>query len=296
METGLTRMTGTIQQLKEPKVDEALPHGFFLAGCSAEYQASSQIALIGGIAQGYRPVIMSELMPANDLEVVDPNMRDSRGYNAELGVRGRWLDGRLHLQSTLFLLRYNQRIGQQAFQDADGITRFLRTNVGDSRTAGLELYAEGAVLQNRDAMLSLFTSTAWMDGQYTRGSIWVGGEAIDLAGKYLESAPRWTTRNGLNGQWRRWDAALQFSFVDETWSDARNTRIPVPNGTRGLVPGYTVWDAHLGATISSQVRVRLSCSNLGNASYFTKRPTIYPGPGVWPSDGRSLTGTLIVRM
>jgi Fe(3+) dicitrate transport protein len=296
VETGLTNMTGAIRNLSDPAVDDNLRHRFFLAGCSAEYKVSPGVALLGGIAQGYRPVIMSERMPANDLEVVDPDMRDSKGYNAELGVRGHWLDGGLHLQATLFLLQYDDRIGQQAFQDSDGTTRFLRTNVGDTRTAGVELYAEGVLLQTREGMLSLFTSTAWMDGRYTRGSIWLGGESVNLKGKFLESAPRWTTRNGLNGQWRRWNAALQFSFVDRTWSDARNTVIPVPNGTRGLVPAYAVWDAHLGATISHQVRLRLSCSNLGNASYFTKRPTLYPGPGVWPSDGRSLTATVMVRM
>lgn len=34
---------------------------------------------------------------------------------------------------------------------------------------------------------------------------------------------------------------------------------------------------------------------VGNAldvRYFTKRPTFYPGPGVWPSDGRALRLTV----
>ncbi|MBK9688420.1 MAG: hypothetical protein IPO65_11960 [Saprospiraceae bacterium] len=31
------------------------------------------------------------------------------------------------------------------------------------------------------------------------------------------------------------------------------------------------------------------------SKYFTKRPTGYPGQGVWPSDGRSLTAMATIR-
>jgi Fe(3+) dicitrate transport protein len=41
---------------------------------------------------------------------------------------------------------------------------------------------------------------------------------------------------------------------------------------------------------------RLGVNNLTNEQYFTKRPTMYPGPGIWPSDGRSIVGSVVVRL
>jgi Fe(3+) dicitrate transport protein len=36
------------------------------------------------------------------------------------------------------------------------------------------------------------------------------------------------------------------------------------------------------------MRVRAAVNNLFDLQYFTKRPQFYPGPGIWPSDGRAL--------
>jgi len=36
----------------------------------------------------------------------------------------------------------------------------------------------------------------------------------------------------------------------------------------------------------------LGVNNITDEQYFTKRPTGYPGGGVWPSDGRSVTATV----
>jgi Fe(3+) dicitrate transport protein len=42
--------------------------------------------------------------------------------------------------------------------------------------------------------------------------------------------------------------------------------------------------------------LRMSANNLTDQQYFTKRPAFYPGPGVWPSDGRSVVLTVQVRL
>ena len=56
----------------------------------------------------------------------------------------------------------------------------------------------------------------------------------------------------------------------------------------GVVPAYTLVDVSGGWSASRAVRVTGGVSNLLNRQYFTKRPQLYPGPGVWPSDGRSV--------
>lgn len=44
------------------------------------------------------------------------------------------------------------------------------------------------------------------------------------------------------------------------------------------------------------LELRLNINNLTDKQYFTKRPTFYPGPGVWPSEGRSFSGSFIIRL
>lgn len=296
LEKGLTEMTGVIRALPPEQIPSDVQHEFVLLGCSFDYRVGKKTRLYGGLSQAYRPVIMAEFIPANDLEKVDPNLNDSYGYNAELGVRTSLWDDRLKVNTTLFRVQYNDRIGQQAFEDTDGVTRFLRTNIGDSQTDGLELYAEATLLRANNAGVSVFTSSAIMDGRYTEGQLASGTENRDIALNHLESVPYWTSRNGIQAYWRRYSASLQYSFVDKTYSDAFNTEKPTANGSRGIVPAYSLWDAHFGATINAHLRFQVTVSNLTDVSYFTKRPTTYPGPGVWPSDGLGVTGMVVVRL
>jgi Fe(3+) dicitrate transport protein len=53
------------------------------------------------------------------------------------------------------------------------------------------------------------------------------------------------------------------------------------------VPAYTIVDLNGSIGVTSRVRLRGGVNNLFDASYFTKRPSFFPGPGVWPSDGRT---------
>lgn len=295
LESGITRMSGVLTTLPPDRAITEIEHRFALLGISFQYNPRPNLRVYGGLSQAYRPVVLGEVIPANILEKVDDNLRDSRGYNAELGVQGDWFEKRLKLHATLFQVQYNNRIGQQALEDASGSTYFLKTNIGDSRTNGLELYVEGVALRTASTYISLYTATALMDGRYQNGQIAQGNNNVDLSDKYVESVPRLTSRNGLQTSWKRWNAALQYSFVAKTYADPLNTEIANPNGARGLVPAYSLWDAHVGVQINPNVRFRLSVNNIANHQYFTKRPTIYPGPGVWPSDGRSIIGMVTLR-
>jgi Fe(3+) dicitrate transport protein len=43
-------------------------------------------------------------------------------------------------------------------------------------------------------------------------------------------------------------------------------------------------------------KIEASCNNLFNRMYFTRRADAYPGPGIIPSDGRSLYVSLGIRI
>jgi Fe(3+) dicitrate transport protein len=64
----------------------------------------------------------------------------------------------------------------------------------------------------------------------------------------------------------------------------------------GLVPGYGLLDINTSYHASEKIMIRLNVNNVTNKQYFTKRPTFYPGPGVWPSDGRSVNVSIGVKI
>jgi Fe(3+) dicitrate transport protein len=100
------------------------------------------------------------------------------------------------------------------------------------------------------------------------------------------------TRNGLTVRAYSSSITFLYSYTGKTYADALNTEIPLPNGAVGLVPAYGLLDINASFRILNQIVLRVNVNNVTNKQYFTKRPSFYPGPGVWPSDGRSVVVTM----
>jgi len=294
VESGLTDMSGSISYLAPTKVPNQIAHRFPLFGASAQYKLSSFANLYAGISEAYRPVIFADVIPANALEKIDSNLLDAKGFNAEFGVRGNWRN-RVHFDVSVFALHYNNRMGSTIIQE-NGQSLVFKTNLGNTITRGIEFYTEVNVFQSKTTQLSLFTSTSYFDAHYVQGSLVAGGKITEIAGNRIESTPKWMTRNGLQLRHRKLSSALQYSWVDYSYSDPENTVTPSANGSKGTVPAYGLFDFNATYRFSQHWSLRASVSNFTDTQYFTKRPTIYPGPGVWPSDGRSFTMTLMIKL
>lgn len=293
VESGATDMVGYLSYLDPAKTPNKIAHHFPLFGASAQYKLSNFATLYGGISQAYRPIIFADVIPANALEKVDSNLLDNKGYNAELGIRGKWRN-RVHFDVSVFELAYNNRMGNTIIQE-NGQSIVFKTNVGNVRTRGVEFYTEVNLLETKNARISVFTSTSYFDSRYVQGSVVVAGKNTEIAGNRVETTPQWMTRNGLQGRYRGFSAALQYSWVDFSYSDPENTVTPTANGTKGIVPAYGLFDFNATYRLNQHFSLKASVSNFTDTQYFTKRPTIHPGPGVWPSDGRSFMTTLIVK-
>lgn len=294
LENGQTDFSGYIRYLKPEVVPNSIPHRFPLFGISAQYRINNENRVYGGFSQAYRPVILKDIIPASVLERADKNLKDAYGYNAEIGLSGR--KGRLHYDLSAFLVQYNNRLSSLILNDPDGTSYIFRTNIGDSRTKGLEMYVEYEFIRSNKTRLSAFTSTAYMDARYVSGKVSNGKENQSIKGNKVESVPEWTSRNGIEFNHRWLSATLLASYVSESFADAFNTVLPMANGARGVVPGYTLVDLNTTFHITSRYTIRFGINNLLNKSYFTKRPTFYPGPGIWPSDGRSVVMTVGVKL
>ncbi|MBD2751408.1 TonB-dependent receptor family protein [Spirosoma validum] len=290
IENGKTEFRGTIDYYDPVNLPTDINHKFALLGINAQYRLNDAVKVYGGWSQSYRPVIFKDIIPTSVYERIDKNLKDAYGYNAEIGVDGRWQG--LHLNVTVFDLLYRNRLGTLLLANPDGTSYIFRTNIGDSRSTGVEALLETQLFRTEKLLLSGFTSTAYNNARYINGRVSAGTENRTVAGNQVESAPRWTSRNGLTARYGIASLTLQYSYVSETFSDALNTTTPSVNGAIGPVPAYSLWDLNGSWRIRRGLSVRGSINNLLNIQYFTKRPTFYPGPGIWPSDGRSAVLTV----
>jgi Fe(3+) dicitrate transport protein len=230
-------------------------------------------------------MIFKDLIPSSLYEKVDPNIKDAYGYNAEFGFRGNWKF--LKWDVNAFLLKINNRFGTFALTDTAGNYYTYRTNIGNSLNKGIEMYIEGNWMLNNYISLTAFTSTAFMNDRYVDAKVKLNNTNVDVGGNKVESAPDLVTRNSIVLIIHKFSVGLLYSYASQTYADALNTVTPPISAATGLVPSYGLWDLNLSYRLSKTIEVKLSINNVGDKKYFTKRPMFYPGPGIWPSDGRS---------
>jgi Fe(3+) dicitrate transport protein len=293
IEKGTSEMTGTISYKEDGQVPQGIEYNFVALGVNANFQFSPHNRVYGGISQANRPVLFQDIIPGSPLATISPDLTHSFGYNSEIGWEINPKDA-MHLNATLFYTFIGDRIGNILVQQ-DGATLTQKSNIGDSGTAGLELLWDWEFLRKDRFTLSFYTSSSWMRAQYLNGSV-AGSEGnIDITGNQVEAVPEWISRNGLTATYGLLQLVLQHQYVSKSFADALNTETPPPSGAVGLVPSYNVWDLQ-GIYQYKNLTMRASFQNIFDKSYFTKRPQMYPGSGIWPSDGRSLVVSLGFRI
>ena len=264
---------------------------FLLAGVGAQFQATGTTALYGNVSQAYRPVDYSALEPFGVTSRIDPNLHDSKGYNADIGYRGS-LGEWLNFDLGGFFLKYNNRIGTVALTDATtGNDYSLRTNVADSEHKGVETYLEISPFKllapTSRHRLSAFNSLAYVDARYVSG---------EFRGKRVEYAPRIIERVGLTYGYGPFSITGQYSYTGSSFGEANNFVAPDnDNPLRGLVPAYTVLDVSATCHLPNGLDLRAGINNLADERYFTRRTDEYPGPGIIPAQGRAGYVTLAAK-
>ncbi len=294
IETGETNMTGIITYYSETGLPNTIEHRFPLFGVSAQYDISNNMNFYAGWSQAYRPVIFKDIIPASIYEVSDKNLEDAYGYNSEIGYRGTWRF--LKWDITAFHLQYNNRLGTLAQTDTAGNLIIFRTNIGDSYTNGVELFMQGDFALSNKATFSLFTSTSFMNARYQDATIKSGTENVSIDGNKLESVPSCISRNGFTITYSVVSFSTLSSYTAKSFADALNTVEASTTGAIGLVPSYELLDFNLALKLSGKLKLQLNVNNALDEQYFTKRPQFYPGPGIWPSDGRTFSGTVSIKI
>ncbi|SEI68983.1 Fe(3+) dicitrate transport protein [Dyadobacter sp. SG02] len=300
VEKGGTDMTGKITYYDPQNLPNTIKHSFPLFGISSQYKIGEHSRAYAGFSQAYRPVVFKDIIPGSVLEQVDKNLKDANGYNLEAGVSGNIKDV-LRYDIGLFQVMINHRMGTIAMKDANGNAYLYRTTTGDSKTRGVEAYLEYTAFKRYNGgepqtELSFFTSTSYFDAEYVRGTAVLNGENKSVAGNRVEGVPTWISRNGIQFQYKKLSVTAQYSYVSSNFANPLNTVEPSANGTIGKVPGYGLLDLNATLYLGQHYKLRFGVNNITDKQYFTKRPTMYPGAGIWSSDGRSLGISFGIRI
>jgi Fe(3+) dicitrate transport protein len=267
---------------------------FILPGVGAEYHIG-MTELYANYSHAYRPVLFSEITGNPTTDVIDPDMRDARGYNIDLGYRGRVKDY-LFFDVGAYLLQYDNRVGLIAQQRADGSFYNLRTNVGNSLSKGVEALVEFSptkawMKDTRRGNLTLFASLAFIQARYGDFRVVVrqGNNLVEtnLKDKRVENAPEQIHRVGATYSIKKLILTAQYSHVSEAFSDANNTVTPTANGTNGLIPSYDLMDVSGTYRFNERFFLKGGVNNLFGEKYFTRRSGGYPGPGLMAAEPRN---------
>ncbi len=294
-ETGNSKMDGVIKYYTVNQLPTSIKHNFTLLGISSQYLLDKENTLYGGISQAYRPVIFKDIVPASTYEQIDKNLQDAFGYNAEIGLRGKSFK---HLQYDIsyFRIIYKNKLGTLVLQNNAGQPYTYKTNIGNSRTNGVEVFVQYKFPVTNTFYAGLFTSTSYMDAKYITGQVSTGSSNKSIVGNKVEAVPQWISRNGLDILYKGFSCTILYNYTSSTFSDALNTVTPPASGAKGFTPAYSLWDFDASLKTNSFFTIRAGINNILDKKYFTKRPTFYPGPGIWPSDGRNVYVTLGIKI
>jgi Fe(3+) dicitrate transport protein len=274
--------------------NEIRNRNFALLGIGAEYHVGNT-ELYANWSQAYRPALFSDLTANPTTDVIDENLKDAKGYNADLGWRGAVKEF-LFFDVSGYYLQYNNRIGLIAQQRTDGSFYNFRTNVGNSSSKGAELLVEFSPIKafakkSTTGNITVFGSLAFIDARYGDFRVVTkSGNTLTestLKDKRVENAPQRIFRTGVTYAYKKLTATVQYNYTSAAFSDANNTVTPVATGVNGLIPSYEIVDVSATYKFNDRFFLKGGMNNLFNEKYFTRRAGGYPGPGILSADPRN---------
>lgn len=264
----------------EKETEEEKRRHFFLFGLGLQHVVGKASNIYANISQAYRPVDYAQLLPLASASKVDPAMKDPKGFNTDIGIRGT-VKSFFNYDIGIFYLSYNDRVGLLLKTDNAGLPYTFRTNIARSEHKGIESYLElnitrGLKISKTAGEVSIFNSLAYTDARYTKG---------EFKGNKVEYAPEIINRIGVMYSKKWLSASVQFSQQTQAFADAANT-IRSNNPIVGKIPGYGVVDFS-SAFSWKKIKIKAGMNNITDKRYFTQRTDEYPGPGIISSIGRS---------
>lgn len=272
--------------------NEEFGRRFLIAGIGFDYKLAKNTQLIANFSQNYRSVTFSDIRTVSPSFIIDPNITDERGFTADISLKST-IGGRLRYDLGVFNLLYDNRIGIVLDDRANRV----RTNVGEALIVGLESLIEYNLIKLSDRPQSDMTLKTFVNLALTK-STYLSSIENNIEGNNVEFIPAINLKTGWQLGYRNLMTNIQLSYLSDQFTDAENSLAPNDQDSRsgliGKIPSYTVLDWS-SAYSFNRIRLEFGINNFLDTSYFTRRATGYPGPGIIPSDGRSFYLTLAYK-
>jgi Fe(3+) dicitrate transport protein len=211
-------------------------------GLGASFNPAERLTLFAGVHRGFAPPRPADVITnAGGVIELEPEL----SWNYEVGMRSLPRPG-LRVDATWFRMDYENQIVPASLSGGIGATL---TSAGETLHQGLELSVRtdlGAIRRSaHNPFVRLaYTHVATAEYRGTRFSSVSGFNTVSVRGNRLPYAPRhllnlnvgYVHPSGV-------DALVEAMAIGDQFADDLNTIAPTPNGQRGLVPGYTLWNA-----------------------------------------------------
>lgn len=281
--------------LDETKLENNIKdRNFVLLGVGLSYKPQNRIEFYGNVSQNYRSVTFNDIRTVSPSQVIDEDITDEKGYTSDIGIRGQ-IGDKVTFDASVYGLYYDDKIGEYETRNPNGsaaIVRF-RDNIGTAVTYGFETMFDWSLnktffKQNDNFVWNVFSNIAITNSEYLKS------EAPNIEGNKVEFVPLYNIKTGTGIGYKNFISSVQFTYVSSQFTEANNSKTDSSDNTYGIfgqIPAYYVADFSTSYKWQNW-KLEAGITNFTNNSYFTRRATGYPGPGIIPSDTRTFYTTL----
>ena len=271
---------------------EVRKRNFFLFGLGASYKPFKFVELYGNISENYRSVTFADISISNPAYSINPDISDENGFTFDLGLRGNYYK-RFSYDLGFFSLFYKDRIGfiQKAYKD--GSVKSEKGNVGNAVMYGIESLIDfdlnDILIKNNNYIFNYFINSSIINSKYTKSDV------PGVEDKKVEFVPKLNIKSGFKFGYKNLMLNIQYTYLSSQFTDASNAVNGNLSGVIGQIPSYEILDFSASYSIN-KFRFEAGLNNVLNNHYFTRRATGYPGPGIIPSEPRSIYFTIQLKI
>ncbi len=250
-----------------------------IPGLGVTFALAPHTTLFAGAHRGFAPPRTEDIITnAGGTVDLDPEM----SWNYEVGVRSLPTQG-VQVEATFFRMDFENQIVPASVAGGVGATL---TSAGETLHQGVEMTGRldfGPLLRTPHNVYTRIAYTYIPTAKFTgvRRSSIPGFENVSVSGNRLPYAPRHLLNVILGyAHPKGVDVLLEAVHVSDQFGDDLNTVESTPDGQRGLLPGYTIWNMTVNYRIESWRTVFfVTVKNLFDRLFIADRTRgIRPGP------------------
>ncbi|MXV37719.1 TonB-dependent receptor plug domain-containing protein [Flavobacteriaceae bacterium Ap0902] len=272
---------------------------FLLYGLGLSYKASKTIEFYGNFSKNYRSVTFTDIHTTSPNFFVADDITDETGFTVDVGARGKYRN-LISFDSNGFVLLYDNKIGEYIASNPNSPYYGLRgrDNIGKAVTYGLESLVDlnlSKILKIDSRLIDFhyFINSTFTHSQYLNTPL-----DQNIEGNKVEFVPTVNIKTGIGFAYKSISTNLLWTYLSKQYTDATNARQSKDDKISGIVgeiPMYHIMDL----SVSYQYKrftIESGLNNLLDRSYFVRRASGYPGPGIIPSNPRTYYITIGIKL